>query len=212
MKPMKAVALVVSARQKGNCYDMAKNVLSRLESNGVETELVNFDDYRITPCQHCDYECVRHNGPKGANLPCPIDDDVRDIWEKTWAAEILLLFVPNYGGLPPALWTAFSQRSQSFFRQAPADKLEKSVVSAVVIASPANSSGAQWAPSIMADEVKWLGRKVASFEVIDNGGFGMEHFHGNLIDVPEVQRRMEHLADHTLLVAKKVNATKPGND
>jgi multimeric flavodoxin WrbA len=188
---------------------MAKNVLSRLGSKGVETELVNFDDYRITPCQHCDYECVQRYGPKGANLPCPIDDDVRAIWEKTWAAEILLLFVPNYGGLPPALWVAFSQRSQSFFRQAPADKLKKSVVSAVVIASPANSSGAQWTPSVMADEVKWLGRKVAAFEVINNAGFGIEGSFGGLADVPEVQRRMEYLADHTLLVAETLNITMP---
>ncbi len=191
---------------------MAKSVLSRLGSKGVETELVNFDDYRITPCQHCNYECVRRSGPQGAHMPCPIDDDVRAIWEKTWAAEILLLFVPNYGGLPPALWVAFSQRSQSFFRQAPVDKLKKSVVSAVVIASPALSSGAQWTPSVMADEVKWLGRKVAAFEVINNAGFGMERFHGGLIDVPEVERRMDYLADYTLQVAERVNVTQTGND
>lgn len=203
---MKAVALVASARQHGNGYDFARHVLDRLKTAGVDVELVNFFDYDITPCQRCAYECLQRLDPdKGADAPCPIDDDVRALWEKTWAAEILLLFVPNYGGLPPALWFAFSQRSQAFFRQAPADRLKKSVVSAVVIASPQNSSGAQWAPSIMADEVKWLdGRKVACFEVINNSGFGREGTFGGLIEEPEVRRRLDYVADHTLEKAKEL--------
>lgn len=48
---MKAIALVVSAREKGNCYDFAAFVLEQLKSTGVETELVNFHDYRSAPCQ-----------------------------------------------------------------------------------------------------------------------------------------------------------------
>lgn len=203
---MKAVALVASARQSGNCYDFARLMLGRLEAAGVETELVNFYDYRITPCQHCDYECLQRLDPrKGADAPCPIDDDVRLIWEKTWAAGILLLFVPNYGGLPPALWVAFSQRSQSFFRKAPAERLKKSVVSAVVIASPQNSGGAQWTPSVMADDVKWLdGRKVAGFEVINNAGYRTEGTFGGLVNEPDVRRRLEFLADMTLEKAKEL--------
>jgi multimeric flavodoxin WrbA len=201
---MKAVALVVSARQHGNGYDFARHVLGRLESAGVETELVNFFDYRITPCQRCEYECLQRLDPlKGVDAPCPIDDDVRMIWERTWTAEILLLFVPNYGGLPPALWVAFSQRSQPFFRKAPVDRLQKSVVSAVVIASPQNSSGAQWTPSIMADEVKWMdGRKVACFEVINNAGYDREGSFGGLIEEEDVRRRLDYVADRTLEKAK----------
>ncbi len=203
---MKAVALVASARKHGNGYDFASYILDRLKSAGVETELVNFFDYRITPCQRCDYECLQRLDPKkGADAPCPIDDDVRAIWEKTWAADILLLFVPNYGGLPPALWFAFSQRSQAFFRKAPVDRLQKSVVSAVVVASPQNSSGAQWTPSIMADEVKWMdGRKAACFEVINNAGFGREGTFGGLIGIEEVRRRLDYVADRTLERAKEL--------
>lgn len=61
----------------------------------------------------------------------------------------------------------------------------------------------------MADELKWLGRKVAAFEVINNAGFEIEGSFGGLADVPEVQRRMEYLADHTLLVAETLNITMP---
>lgn len=202
---MKALALVVSARKRGNCYDFAQFVLNRLAEKGIETDLVNFYDYRISPCHGCVYECLqRHDPQKGVNAPCPIDDDVRTIWEKTWAADLLFLFVPNYGGLPPALWFAFSQRQQAFFREAPVEKLKKSVVSAVVLAAPQNSSGAQWTPSIMADEVKWMGRKVAGFEVINNAGFETENLFGGLINEKEIQRRLDFLADRTLKLAKEI--------
>ncbi len=206
---MNALALVVSARKQGNCFDFARFVLDRLADAGVDTELVNFYDYRITPCQNCDYECVRHRDPqKGKREACPIHDDVLAIWQKAWAADILLLFVPNYGGLPPALWVAFSQREQAFFREAPAEKLKESVVSAVVIGAPQNSSGAQWTPSIMADEVKGIGKKVAGFEVINNSGFDTEGLFGGLIQEEEVRRRLSFLAERTLKVAKEVG--QPG--
>ncbi|HEX7555639.1 MAG TPA: NAD(P)H-dependent oxidoreductase, partial [Leptolinea sp.] len=173
---MKAIALVVSARKQGNCFDFARFTLDRLQTAGIETELINFSEQRITPCQGCEYQCIQHvDKTKGVDVPCPIDDDVRSIWEKTWAAEILCIFIPNYGGLPPALWFAFSQRSQAFYRQAPLEKIKKSVVSAVVIAPPHQSSGAPWVYSLMGDEVKGLDRKVAGFEVINPTEFGIEY-------------------------------------
>ena len=203
---MKAVALVVSARPRGNCYDFAEFVLRRLQTSAVETELVNFHDYQITPCQRCAYECIQHLDPnKGVDAPCPIQDDVRPIWEKTWATEILFLIIPNYGGLPPALWFAFSQRVQGFYRQAPVEKLNRSVVSAVILASPHQSSGAPWLLSFIGDEVKNLDRKVAGFEVINPTEFDHEYtFDRLLTHSPEIQRRLEFLADRTLQVAKRV--------
>lgn len=201
---MKAVALVVSAREHGNCYDFASLILNHLAANDVQTELVNFYNYQIRPCEHCAYECLqRHDPHKGVDAPCPIHDDVRAIWEKTWAAEILLLFVPNYGGLPPALWFAFSQRAQAFFREAPVEKLKHSVVSAVLIGAPHFSSGAQWTYSIMADEVKWLDRRVAGFEVINSAGFETESSFGGLIHEAEIKRRLEFLSDRTLKMARE---------
>lgn len=202
---MKSIALVVSARQRGNCYDFAEFVLRRLQDNVVETELVNFHDYQITPCQRCAYECIQHlDQHKRIDAPCPIHDDVRPIWEKTWAAEILLLFIPNYGGLPPALWFAFSQRVQGFYRQAPLEKLKRSVVSAVILAAPHQSSGAPWLLSFIGDEVKGLERKVAGFEVINPTEFDIEYTFDRLINQPEIQRRLEFLADRTLKVAREV--------
>lgn len=39
---MKAVALVVSAREKGNCDDFAEFMLERIAAANIETELINF--------------------------------------------------------------------------------------------------------------------------------------------------------------------------
>jgi multimeric flavodoxin WrbA len=202
---MNGLALIVSARKHGNGYDFARFTLDRLETTGVETELASFYDYRITPCQLCAYECLQRRDPKkGVSAPCPIDDDVRALWEKVWAATILFLFVPTYGGLPPALWVAFSQRAQAFSREAPLEKLQKSVVSAVVLASPHGSSGAEWTPAIIANEMKCMKRKVVGFEVINNAGFETEHLFGRLINEEEIRRRLMFLADRTLEKAKEI--------
>ena len=199
---MKAIALVVSARKHGNCFDFAQFVLDDYKNRGLETELINFYDHHITPCQGCEYECIQKLDPaKGANALCPIQDDVRMIWEKTWGAEILLLFVPNYGGLPPALWLAFSQRSQAFFREAPLEQLKKSVVSGVLLVSPHQSSGAPWALSFMGDELKGLDRKVVGFEVINPPQFMKEYTFHPLLQESEIQRRLSFMAEKTWQVA-----------
>ena len=46
---MKVVALVFSARQRGNCYNLAEVMLNHLKTNDVETEILNSYDYKITP-------------------------------------------------------------------------------------------------------------------------------------------------------------------
>jgi multimeric flavodoxin WrbA len=202
---MKALALVVSARKHGNGYDFARFIVDRLEAAGVETELANFYDYRITPCERCAYECLQRRDPQeGVAAPCPIDDDVRTLWEKAWAATILFLFVPTYGGLPPALWVAFSQRAQGFFRERPVETLRKSVVSAVVLASPHGAEGAEWTSAIMANEIKHMGRRVAGFEVINNAGFETDNVFGRLINEEEIQRRLTFLVDRTLKKAREI--------
>ncbi len=197
---MKAVALAVSARKKGNCYDFALFTLGYLKEKGVDTELINFYDHQILTC-HCTYECVQKFDPqKQVNAPCPLNDDVPLIWQRSWAADILLILVPTYGGLPPASWVAFTQRTQGL---TPPDQ-SKSVVSAVVLASPHWSTGTEWTPVIIADEIKHMNREVAAYEVINNAGFETENLFGHLIKEMEIQRRLIFLADRTLKIYKDV--------
>lgn len=192
---MKAIALVVSARKRGNCCDFAEFILERLQAEGVETELINFYDFQVEPCHCCSYECLQRFDPqKGANAECPITDDVHAIWRKVWAAEILLLFVPTYGGLPPALWVAFTQRMQGISVRPSVEDLGEKLVGAVVLASPHWSETAERTPSIIADEIRKMGREVVAFEVINNAGFETENLFGKLINEDEIRRRLEYLA------------------
>jgi hypothetical protein len=201
---MKAVALVVSARKHGNCHDCAHFVLSILEKEGINTELIHFCDYQITPCQNCTYECVQEfDLEMSVNQKCPLQDDVKTIWEKTWKAEIVLFFVPTYGGLPPAVWVAFTQRQQGILEKPAAEKLENFLVGAVVFASPHFSGIAERTPSVIADHIRNMGRKVVGFEVINNAGFETENLFGGLINEKEIQRRLTFLAKGILKAVKE---------
>ncbi|MDN5302345.1 MAG: hypothetical protein PWQ60_1859 [Thermoanaerobacteraceae bacterium] len=203
---MKALSLVVSARARGNCRDFSEYILDNFSKHGIQTEQINFYDYKILPCQHCNYECLQKHDPnKKINSPCPVEDDVYEILKKTWEAQILLLFIPNYGGLPPALWVAFSQRQQAFFKQEPIEKLKKYVVSAVVLAAPHWSTGSQWTVSIMSDEVKNLNRRVAGFEVINNAGYETDNLFGSLIREDEVKKRLDFICARTIKAANEIS-------
>ena len=183
---LNARALVVSARKHGNCFDIGSYILEQLKEKGVGTELINFWDYQITPCQYCEYECLQKQ-------LCPIEDDVEAIWKKVWETELLFLVIPNYGGMPPALWVAFSQRAQSL--KAPSQ--DKSFISAIVLASPNTASGAQWTPSMISDEIKWMGKKVACFEVINNNGYECGNSYGGLIKEVEVKKRLDFIIERS---------------
>lgn len=194
---MKAVALVVSARKKGNCYDFAQFTLDYLKKKGIDTELINFYEHNITSC-HCNYECVQSYDPQiHCNKECPIADDVYHIWKKTRTAEILLIFIPTYGGLPPASWVAYTQRMQPFPTKVP-ENVKKTVVCAVVLASPHWSTSTEWTPAIMADEIKHMDREVVGFEVINNAGYETENLFGGLITEKEIQRRLRFLVERIL--------------
>jgi len=203
-KSLKATALVVSARHHGNCYDFAEFMLERLKDAGVETELVNFLDYEIVPCQRCKYECLWSLDPeKGVVAQCPINDDVPKIWEKALNSEIVILFIPTYGGLPPALWVAFTQRTQGLSKKVKTEMLTRSIVAAVVLASPHWSGIAERTPSVTANQLKYLGGEIAGHEVINSAGFRTENIFGRLINEKEIQRRLEFLTNRILEVIEE---------
>lgn len=62
-----------------------------------------------------------------------------------------------------------------------------------------------WLLSFIGDEVKGLERKVAGFEVINPTEFDIEYTFNCLNNIPEIQRRLEFLADRTLQVANRLS-------
>jgi multimeric flavodoxin WrbA len=202
---MRAIALVFSARKKGNCYDFARFMLDKMKKEGVETELVNICDYDIKPCQTCDYECLGQIDPNtGQKIfrECPVRDDIEGIWQKVWKADIFLMFVPTYGGVPPALYVSFTQRYQSLWRKAPPkEELQKKVIVAVVLASPDGAMGGELTPAIVAGEL-WchisMGYRHGGFEVINNAGYKTDNVRGHLIEEEEIQNRLSFLTKRIL--------------
>ncbi|MGQ9506855.1 MAG: hypothetical protein ACUVTB_03215 [Candidatus Bathycorpusculaceae bacterium] len=68
---VKALGLVFSARWQGNCYDCVDYCLEILRKEGVKTQLINFYDYEIKPCSHCNYECFSER-IRGSKELCPL--------------------------------------------------------------------------------------------------------------------------------------------
>jgi len=207
----KAVALVFSARKKGNCYDFADFMFSEMNKSGVETDLVNFCEYNIKSCQNCDYECLARVNPKTGRKEqgeCPVKDDVEDIWRKVWNSDVFVMFVPTYGGVPPALYVSFTQRYQSLWRKAPPKEvLRKKVVAAVVLASPNGAMGGELTPTIVAGELRGhisMGYRHGGFEVINNAGYKTDNVRGRLIEEEEIRNRLAFLTKRILETSKKL--------
>ena len=108
--PKKVVATVCSARRHGNCREIAERILERLREKGAETELLLTVDYEISPCNRCNYECFHEEES------CPIKDDVPIIWEKMREADGIIFVIPEYYGLPPAIFKAIIERAQGILR------------------------------------------------------------------------------------------------
>ncbi len=102
---MKAIAVNGSPRKKGNTYFLLKTVLKELESEGIETEIIQAGDRNIHGCIGCG-KC-RESGI----MKCVFDDDiVNESIEKIAKADALILGSPVYFGGLTAQMKAFIDR------------------------------------------------------------------------------------------------------
>lgn len=148
--------------------------------------LLNFYEYDIQACQHCDYQCL-------ANQPgCPLKDDTAWLWEYTWRSDAVIWAIPTYGGTPPAIWTAFTQRLQYLWRQAPERRIPLAVI---CIASPDGSTIGESTPELLRRQAGWQCWDLIDFAVFDAHAYGRNSVAGDLAAVPEVQRRLDAMAE-----------------
>lgn len=189
---MRVVAVVSSARRRGNCYDIAEMILERLRGRAVETELVRTVDYDINPCNRCSYECFREEAS------CPINDDVPAIWEKMREADGIVFAIPSYYGLPPAVFKAVVERAQGILGWVTEELRDldsvwrgKPVIAAVV----ADGGG----ETIM----EYLNELLSSAEVVSEhfsyARLGRPGFRGGLIKLPGVASRVKEMAEEMYL-------------
>jgi multimeric flavodoxin WrbA len=83
---MKILAICGSPR-KGNTEFMLRKLLEGTENN--DKELILLRNLNIKPCNGCD---ICYNEGKS----CPIDDDMKGLYEKLLKADIIVFGSPNY--------------------------------------------------------------------------------------------------------------------
>jgi multimeric flavodoxin WrbA len=82
------VVAVLGSPRRGNTSYLVDVALEEFAARGARTEKIKLVDYRIEPCQGHD-ECA-------SLAACPIDDDMPQLLQKVYAADLLLLASPVY--------------------------------------------------------------------------------------------------------------------
>ncbi len=94
-------------KEKSMTFLLAKEAVKGLAQEGVESESIHLDDFRILFCKHCE-ECHKHI------LNCPLQDDVKNILKKILDADGIILASPNYINQITASMKALFDRSAHF--------------------------------------------------------------------------------------------------
>ncbi len=123
---MKVVAINGSARKDGNTAILIKRVLSVLESEGIETELIQLAGEQIHGCTACGI-CQ-----KVQNKQCKIvNDNVNLFIEKMAAADGIILGSPTYFSMMTTEMKALIDRA-GFVGRSNGDLYKRKVGAAVV--------------------------------------------------------------------------------
>ncbi|MFX0201525.1 MAG: flavodoxin family protein [Candidatus Hodarchaeota archaeon] len=194
---MRIVALVCSARERGNCYDLAEFIIRKVRAKGAETEIINAYDYKIIPCSHCNYECFKT--PKA----CPICDDVPEIWMKLKAADGVILAIPIYYGMPSALFKALIERAQGILDWVTVEFRDLRSVwdrKVVVVLIVSNGGGR--------DILRLVTQQLPNAQIVEAlfsyRDYGTPGYKGDLIKLSSVQRRLQELAKRMYAYLKPI--------
>jgi multimeric flavodoxin WrbA len=123
---LKVVAFNGSARKDGNTAILIRRVLSVLDSEGLETELIQMAGQQIHGCTACG-TCI-----KIQNKQCKIvNDNVNTYIEKMAAADGIILGSPTYFSMMTSEMKALIDRA-GFVSRANGDLFKRKVGAAVV--------------------------------------------------------------------------------
>jgi len=130
---MKVVAFNGSARKDGNTAILLKQVLTALDKEGIETELVQLAGEKIRGCTAC-RACFETK-----NQQCTITDDkVNEYIQKMVEADGIILGSPTYFGMMSPEMKALIDRA-GFVCRATQDSLKYKVGAAVAVARRAGA-------------------------------------------------------------------------
>ncbi len=161
-------------KEKSSTFLLANEVLRGLKEEGVVSEALHLDDFRVFFCKHCE-DCHKKI------LYCSLKDDVNMILQKMLSADGIILASPNYINQVTASMKALFDRSAHFIH---CKRLLGKYVAGVVSSGSgqgkevldyiefyAHTCGAQYSGGVSAlqqfgedkkDEAFQLGKKLAS--------------------------------------------------
>ncbi len=94
-------------KEKSSTFLLATEVLRGLEEEGVSSQVLHLDDFRVFFCKHCE-ECHKNI------LRCSLKDSVAMILDKMLDADGIILASPNYINQVTASMKALFDRSAHF--------------------------------------------------------------------------------------------------
>jgi multimeric flavodoxin WrbA len=202
---MRAFGIAFSARKRGNCLSSVEYVLTKLEK-GFETEVINFYDYEIRPCSHCNYECFAH-ATRNKNESCPIQDDVSRIYGKMREADAIILAVPTYGGKAASIYCAFTERAQGVFKSYGEFKtaILSKVIALIVIGNI--PSGGDLAYHTIIFDHKDCEYPLPSL-LLQPTEYDQDSLRGTLIENENVRSRLDNLASSICIRAETRSSLK----
>jgi multimeric flavodoxin WrbA len=89
---MKIIAINGSPRKNWNTATLLNKTLEGADSQGAETELINFYDLKYKGCISC-FACKRKDGQHGK---CAMKDDLTEVLEKLETADAIIFGSPIY--------------------------------------------------------------------------------------------------------------------
>jgi len=102
---IKILGINGSPRKWGNTCKLLKVALKAAEHEGAATEIVHLYEYEIRPCEGCVSDDV-----KECKYPCPLEDDMRLLYDKVLKADGLIISTPVYWYSPSGQLKNFIDR------------------------------------------------------------------------------------------------------
>jgi len=191
---MKVVAFNGSARKDGNTAIMVKQVLSELEKEGIETEMIQFAGKTIRGCQAC-YQCFEKKDQRCSNNK----DIVNECIEKIIEADGIILASPTYFSDVSSELKALIDRAGLVAKAN--DNLFRRKVGAAVVS--VRRGGSIHAFDTI-NHFYLLGEMIVPGSIYWNMGFGLEK--GEVEKDEEGLQTMQALGQNMAWLLKKINA------
>jgi multimeric flavodoxin WrbA len=110
---LKVVGVIASPIRDGNTADLTNHALECLRKKGIETEVYNLFDFKITPCGvRCHVECYENVASQERFCPVDNEDDLLKLVRIIDEAHGVILATPCYGFDVPAHLKAYIERSE----------------------------------------------------------------------------------------------------